>query len=526
MDSSSTYSANARRDAGRQTSPAKAAQAAQRRAVLWVCIDTHFREMIRLARMLRREGRHEPYIVFAGDYPLIDADFEACRRERFEFAHFRRPVGGGLPPENAATSQATPLPKRTLRIGIRTAKRVYGAVRSRLRETLSKIPACRMVFDAVSIARVFARQFAQARDCLAEIKADVLILPEDNVEYSTAAFIRAAHELRMPAIVIPYSLCNSQEPAEAYYNHPAYQAARPLNRLVCKFFPQWKLAYRDRTLVRMPAAWILAREYLNLGPPNPWLWNSGDADCYVVDSQAAYRYYVDCGQPAERTRVLGTLRQDNLAEFRIAASFERERLLVEQHLPPRDLLVVCAFPPYQTPMPKPGCEFANYRELCDAWLAELAAVSERANVLVVPHPRMSAEEVALLKGRGVAVVTEDIVRCLAVADIYVASVSATIATANACGIPVVNYDVYGYNYDDYKQVPGVLAVHTRAEFREHLRKLTSDVAYLAEIRRAQQAIAAEWGVLDGGASRRLCHLIEELVAVRRPDAVESRTAAA
>ncbi len=526
MESSSLSSARACRDVGQETSPDIAAKTARRRAVLWVCIDTHFREMIRLARMLRREGRHEPYILFAEDYPLIDADFATCRRERFEFNHFRRPVGGGVPPEDAAPSPTPRSPERRLRTGIGAAKRVFGAVRSRLRETLSKISACRLVFDAVSVVRVLARQFALARDCLAEIRAEVLILPEDNVEYSTAAFIRAAHELRMPAIVIPYSLCNSQEPAEAYYNHPAYQASRPLNRLVCRFFPQWKLTYRDRNLVRMPAAWILAREYLKLGPPNPWLWNSGDADCYVVDSRAAYRYYFECGQPAERTHVLGTLRQDNLAECRRAANFERQRLLVEQNLPPRDLLVVCAFPPYQAPMPKPGCEFSNYRELCDAWLSELAAVRDQANVLVVPHPRMSAEEVSMLEGRGVAVVTEDIVRCLAVADIYVASVSATIATANACGIPVVNYDVYGFDYDDYKQVPGVLAVRNRAEFRERLKKLTGDAAYLAEIRRAQQAIAAEWGVLDGGAGRRLCRLMEELVAVRRPDAVENRSVAA
>ncbi|MGC3972594.1 MAG: hypothetical protein QM775_36195 [Pirellulales bacterium] len=526
MDSTSIPFAKARRDAGRQTPTAEHASAAPRRIILWVCIDTHFREMARLARMLRQEGRHEPYILFAEDYPLIAADFETCRREQFEFGHFRRPVENPAPVAIAPPSQSPVPAKRRLRIGIGRTKRVVGAVRNRFRETLSKIPFCRMIFDAVSVARVFSRQFTMARECLAEIEADVLVLPEDNVEYSTAAFIRAAHELHMPAIVIPYSLCNAQEPAEAYYNHPAYQAERPLNRLVCKFFPKWKLNYRGRNLVRMPAAWIIAREYLKLGPPNPWLWNSGDADCYVVDSRAAYHYYVDCGQPAERTRVLGSLRQDNLAAFRRAANVEREKLLAEQNLPRRDLLVVCAFPPFQAPMPKPGCEFANYRELCEAWLAELADVRERANVIVVPHPRMSGEEVAFLKQQGLPVVSDDIVRCLAVADVYVASVSATIATANSCGIPVINYDVYAFDYDDYKQVPGVLAVRTRAAFREQLQKLTGDAEYRAEVRRAQQAVASHWGVLDGEAGRRLCDLMEELVAVRRPGAVARMTAAA
>ncbi len=71
---------------------------------------------------------------------------------------------------------------------------------------------------------------------------------------------------------------------------------------------------------------------------------------------------------------------------------------------------------------------------------------------------------------GVRLVTDDIARLIPLCDVFVASVSATISMALACGKPVVNYDVYRFRYDDFEGVPDLHTFENRSEFAQRLTK--------------------------------------------------------
>ena len=84
----------------------------------------------------------------------------------------------------------------------------------------------------------------------------------------------------------------------------------------------------------------------------------------------------------------------------------------------------------------------------------------------------------------------------------------------ACGIPVVNYDVYRYDYEDYKGIPGVIAVQEKAAYAGAVDRLARDPREYARYRGAQEAFAAREMRLDGRAGERLLALFGELA--RRP----------
>jgi hypothetical protein len=350
-----------------------------------------------------------------------------------------------------------------------------------------------------------------ARNILDRVKPSVLIFPEDNVGYSTGIFIKAGHELDIPSVVIPYTIANAREPAEAYFDDPGFQCTHWSNRLLAMLFPHWRLHYRGKEMVRLPAPYILARELLRTAPPKPWILNSGYADVIALESEALREYYLKEGLPSRQLQVIGSMRQDELAHYVHRAPTERAKVLAQLGLEDKGKLIVCAVPPNQHPETRPGCEFKTYTALIEFWLKTLGSLQD-CNVLLALHPRTGPESIAHLLRPGVTVAQGDIARLIAVSDIFVASVSATICMAIACGKPVVNYDVYKYRYTDYLDVPGVMNMEDSDTFRHTLEQLTSNPHYFTRMYNLQQKCAARWGVLDANAFPRLIHTLDQLAS--------------
>jgi len=97
----------------------------------------------------------------------------------------------------------------------------------------------------------------------------------------------------------------------------------------------------------------------------------------------------------------------------------------------------------------------------------------------------------------------------------VASVSATIRWAIACGIPVVNYDVYRMNYEDYNEVGGVVTVDDRMSFLSAMRRLTTDTDYYETVADLQRRSMDQWGKLDGRSGERMLKLFDSIIQENR-----------
>jgi hypothetical protein len=334
-----------------------------------------------------------------------------------------------------------------------------------------------------------------------------LLLCEDNIDLDTAVWIEAARKRGIRCIIVPYTIANTVELAEAYVYAARYQVHGSLpNRLIARLFPKWVIRHKGRHFVRASYAKIAAVELLGLTPPNPWLLNSGFADAIAVESVAMREYYCEAGLPADRLVMTGTLVDDAITEVLVDAPRRRRALLEEAGLPFDRPVLLCAFPPDQNTFNRPGCEFSDFDDLINFWGESLAAV-QGWNIIVARHPKTRAGRLDALRQYGLTLTERDTASLVPLCDLYLASVSATIRWAIACAKPVINYDAYQLDFQDYPDVEAVALVKTREDFRRLLAVMTSDFAKFARMQAVQKREAPRWGFHDGRSGRRLLALI-------------------
>jgi hypothetical protein len=334
-----------------------------------------------------------------------------------------------------------------------------------------------------------------------------IVMCEDNIEFDTAAWILAARQRGIRSIIVPYTVANTVELTEAYvFNEPLQLKASLANRAFARWFPKWAAHHKGRSFLRTNVAKIAAVELLGLAPPNPFLLNSGAADAIAVESVAMHDYYSEAGIPAGQLVMTGTLVDDLMFEVKADAASRRRALLEENGLPLDRPILLCAFPPDQGVFDRPGCDFRDFDDMIEYWGGRLGEV-KGWNVIVARHPKTRPGRLDALCQFGLTLTDRDTASIVPLCDLYVASVSATIRWAIACGKPVINYDAYRLDFQDYPGIEAVMWSNTRDEFERMLRQATSDTAHFARLQAAQQREAPRWGFHDGRSGRRLQALL-------------------
>jgi len=512
-------------------------------ALIGVWIPSHFREMLRVATLLAASSGPAPLMVLMASYAGWEKDADRCRAAGIavltadEFWRELDPDAAAPAPLAAVAAQAETgeMPhargaagaaKRALWSAARAARAVpvKGAAGKALRAALVPLgPLVRWsllgAFAAAARAApgllpsniVMQRALVRALPrFLAARGVALLVLPEDNFLYGTNAWVRAVHASGGAAVIVPFTIANVRELAESLYHSPLYDGDTLLNAAVAAAFPRWSHRHKDKRLVLAPEH-VVASEALNIAPPVPWLINSGATDAIAVESEYLAQYYRRAGIPQRQLRVTGSLSEDVAYGALQEADARREALYAELRLPPARPMLLCALPPNQLGgAGRPGCDFTDYGTLQRFFVQPLAALASTHDVVVSPHPRIPIEEARRIESAGVRVSTRDVAELIPLASIYVASCSATIRLAVACGIPVVNYDVYRYDYEDYKGIPGVIATQEKDAYAAAVERLARDRAEHERVRAAQAAFAAREMRLDGRAGERLLALFDEL----------------
>lgn len=454
----------------------------------------HFVELRRLARLLTQVGGYRPTIWFAWPYEGSGRDLAACRAEGIACLEDRTGSRVVVPGE------AVSVPSRGVR------RRVVSWIRAAVSRLPFPVPVIRALYRQGQYVRL-------ARRVVARVQPACVVLAADD--YETAVVTRAAHRFGVRVMVVPFTVANAVEAAEALYHDRRYGLDRWDNRLVGLLFPKWVYEHRGRRMLRLLAPQVLAKECWGLAPPQPWQMNSGRADVIAVESPSMRDHYVREGLPERRLVLTGSLADDALASASAEAAERRASLYKELGLPADRPLLLCALPPDQFSLSAAQTDFADYAELVRFWIQSLAAVPG-FNVIVRPHPRVQIDALRHVEQWGVRLTDHDTASLIPLCDIFVASVSATIRWALACGRPVLNYDVYRLRYGDYVDVPGVLHAEERHEFVAALARLTAGPRLQARGPDAEQA--RRWGLLDGKSRLRILGCLERLIADARGQA--------
>lgn len=521
-----------------------------------------FRELAEVARLLQSSGTWSSTICIVCDGVAQDGELLACRSEgiacvdmlgdaykphtsnfgsmlRRRFASIETAPESLLPSEEAVERFSSPARARGIHLdSARTLMRraPLGRVRTLVgRAVADFLLCCGQVVARVisSSSRDAIRRLVGARSLVLQLlkrriqldwarllmrrsTPDLVVLCEDNVEGVSALVVKAAHEAAAAVAIIPNTIATATEPAEAYWSNPDHALDRWSNRLVASLYPNWVHAHKKRALLRLPAASVLAVEWLGLAPPLPWQINSGAADAIVVESTAIKRYFGKAGLPPTKLRLTGTLSTDRLAEGLAEAERRHARLCEQLDLVPGRPIVLSALPPNQLDVRAANCDFDCYDDLVRFWVETLAQ-SDGWNVVLNLHPRSHAGPVRHFEGPHVRITQAPVIDQIPLCDLFVASVSATIRWAIACSKPVLNFDVYRYGYDDYAGLEGVVTLNDRHAFAREARRMLAEPDHLASLARRQASAAADWGQLDGRSGARLLRLFDELTAAGRAE---------
>ena len=350
---------------------------------------------------------------------------------------------------------------------------------------------------------------------LRAVRPDLMILAEDNIERMSTTLISEGRKRSIPSIIIPFTIPNPLEGFRAYRHLKLHQVKGPLARILSWWNPKWVFGADGQSLLRIPAFSAMVLELFGQSSPAPWVLNRGRASRIALDSEALRSTYLKLGFPPEQLCVVGDVNSEKLW----AGLKERERKLADLSarlgfkigLP----LILCGFPPDQFANNSDDFEFNDYEPLIKGWMGTFSSIADRANILIRPHPRVRPERYDALKAPNVYFTLEPTIELIPLCDLYVASISATIRWALACGIPVINYDTYRYRYGDYDGAVGLSHTETLSEFRDLLDRFVSDPAYAADLTQRQMNARRHWGAVDAKLAERFAALVREVIMESR-----------
>lgn len=463
--------------------------------LLVVHTNTWFTEICRVAILLKNSSIYSPIIHFAYSYPTITADKQKLDSLQIPY---------------------TQIPERLVIDGHIFFKFIERAL-SQIIRLLNLRPLRKLTKFVTPIFKInhflltsfseisFYKRYIQQKEI------SLVVMAGDLVGYNTAEVAKAARNSKISCVIVPSTMSDGTEQAEAYFFDNNFCYDYGLNKLAGKVWPKWKKQHKGKWLVRLPAEQIFCRQILDLDPPLPWVSSSTRADCIAVESRAMKDYYLRCGIAPGLLKETGSLANDGLAQRLQDKEQLKNKLLTELGLDPSKKMVLTALPPDFLYMPggRPECEFKNYRELTLFWIQELAAM-KNFNIVISLHPSVDIEEFRYLESGNVKIYKETIINLIPLCDVFVASVSSTIRWAIACAKPVINYDVYVYRYSDFTAVNGVVYMDKKAQYVEALRRLNQEPEYLKSLEELIQKDASYWGNLDGQEGHRLLKLFDQL----------------
>lgn len=483
------------------------AEIVPRKVLLVAQRPSDFTEMRRSAVALHEAGWTVQFLYFAlgggaeGEIETIDALGEMKRIGNLTDVEIECAVS--RPQTFSSLMDKEALHKRLLGPLLPVVSDAYYFVRRRI---INPIVLLRNAVDTV-------KGYKAKRNAIAEVLnrllPDAILLPEDVVGAVTPQVIKAGHERNIPTVILPYTIANQQEAFRSLSDNPSYRYSFWPNFLIARLFPRWIMRQDGIALVRLPAPHIFVHELNDIAPPDPWMMNSSYANAIAVENEAMLDYYRRSGIPESKMQVVGAVYDDHLAGFVQNREHERAVLRDDLGIDNKKPLLVIGGCPDQSSNAPPGFEFADMDDFCLRFAATLAPIAEEYQIIFRSHPNYSRFG-DLMEEAGILVSAIDTARLVALSDLYIAFASATIRWAVACTVPSINYDVFHYQYDDYRDIGSVVTIEWIADLEAMLTDLRPGSQALIDLRETADKEAGRWGVLDGRATERIAGLIDSL----------------
>lgn len=356
----------------------------------------------------------------------------------------------------------------------------------------------------------FAALLAASSDVLDDARPAVVIVGQDGMS-GNPALIRAAQARGIPVVDCPYGFGTTRD-FDDYIDEKAGE--RALKFAEGKFgdrirrqHRQWIRRTRHGDVLMFPAEYILARERMQMTLPLPWVIHGGTADVLAAESAVMEKHYLQEGINPKKVKLTGTAYCDAMRKQLDAVPAAAVAFEASTKIQNGRTSVLVSLPPSLHGIRARLCEFDSYEKGC----AAILAMVKRSGIdaVISLHPNAPAEQRGFVNGLGLEVSDEWVIDLIPRFDIFLTTFSSTIRWAIACGKPVLNYNMYGYNNHDYDGVAGVFTHARLQDVAAAFEQLIDDRRF-ATVAAEQKAAGAAWGIMDGRNFDRIHDVVSQL----------------
>lgn len=353
--------------------------------------------------------------------------------------------------------------------------------------------------------KALARERSACRRLIQREGVTCVVVCEDGPG-GCGALIAVAKELGVPVVDMPFGIGERRE-------YEMYLEDRVADGTIClvpsnligdalrRYAPHWiyPTSHGDATL--FDSEIILARVALDIDIPKPWVVHGGNADVLCVESVAMKKIYQREGVDAKKWLMTGScyadVVYDEIQSDPALLRAYRSCSLVDSSRP----RILIALPPSYHSERK--AEFDTYAETVRNIICGCRKIHPGALITVSLHPGVPEETVALVQGLVDEISNEWLLRLIPRHDVFVTTFSSTIRWAIFSRKPVMNYDIYSFNYKTYSAIPPVYTTTVLNQMLDRLSNILLSPAAYHEISAEMAVFSDEWGIMDGENSQRI-----------------------
>ncbi|MFK8047913.1 MAG: hypothetical protein AB8B81_05715 [Halioglobus sp.] len=342
---------------------------------------------------------------------------------------------------------------------------------------------------------------SHSRKILNKVKPDIVLAAEGTFPYEIMFYAALLKRKRTPIVIFPYTVANWEEYFNAYKFAPMYQHDNRYTNIAKKFDPQLFLEHDGVELIRVPFYAYFTYKVHGILPEPAWAMNSLPVERILVESIFIQDYFKKSGIPASKLKIVGSTELDSVLCNKEERSKRLQDISKTYKRNSNQKIVLCCPPPDQGN--RGLVDFESYELFLNEFITAINETFVNHVIIYRFHPRLSIEDVKKLEEKfGIKSSKQNTSWLISISDIYITSVSATIRWALAASIPILNYDVYGYNYSEYDGIESVLTSTDFSEFKAQLLEMSNPLVY-KKFKDLSENQSTYWGFSETSSFQRI-----------------------
>lgn len=324
--------------------------------------------------------------------------------------------------------------------------------------------------------RKFCKIRSYYRTILLNYEIKAVICMSQGISTDKILLISAAKKQKRHSWVFPFAV-TSESLENRHLNIAYFNGKRLSNQLSFPLFKRYFKYYKNKKIIAKPPPEAIALRLLGIYPKNPWSAYSGQADLVISESKFMTIFLLNEGLEEKSIKELGNLSL---------------KVKTKQY----NNFILCAFPPIN-PAKSTLPEFEANIEAIHFWFQTMQHLCSDTKIIISLHPRLNSEEFhEILKNYNVTISNDPIENLIPNCKIFITSVSSTIRLAIKHSKPVINYDIFNFQYSHFSKYKGVLTVYNKVDFKTTLEKLINDHNYFNKITNLQKSDSEYFGFVD------------------------------